>query len=176
MTTMRRFTAFVLACLGLVTTSLADLNSHDRKFVREAAMAGVFEIEANRLGIVRATNAEVKQHSKHMVTDHMKAGQELTRLARKEGIRPPTAMNGNQRAIVSKLRRLRGASFDREHARTQLKAHQDAVALFNSQIKNGKDRQLVRWAKQTLPKLEEHRHMWERAYSEFTTRRTVIPR
>src|SRR5687767_14256988 len=173
---MRRFTAFALACLGLTVMSSADMNSHDRKFVREAAMAGVFEVEANRLGVAKATHPEVKMHSKHMVADHTKANRELTRLARMEGIRPPTNMGGHHRSIVSKLRRLRGSSFDREHTRTQLKAHEEAVALFSSQIKSGKDRSLVNWARKTLPKLEEHLHMWQRAMSEFTMKKAIIPR
>ena len=167
---MRRIAALSIAIMALAPAALADLNSHDRKFIREAAMAGVFEVQANSLGRQKARNPEVKQHSMHMVTDHTQANRELTALARQEGIRPPTIMSPKQRSIMTKLRRLRGAAFDREHAKTQLKAHEEAVALFSKQIAKGKDRQLVTWAKRTLPKLEEHLHMWQRANSEVMNR------
>ena len=43
-----------------------------------------------------------------------------------------------------------GKDFDQSYDQMQVKAHQDAVALFESYAKGGDDRELKKWAVKTL--------------------------
>jgi predicted outer membrane protein len=64
---------------------------------------------------------------------------------------PPEKFTGRRRSHVD-------ASYDQ----TQLKAHQDAVALFEAYAKSGDSAELRGWAGQTLPHLKEHLSMAEK--------------
>jgi putative membrane protein len=55
-----------------------------------------------------------------------------------------------------------GKDFDRTYDQIQLKAHQDAVALFEAYSKNGDNPELKSWAAATLPHLKEHLSMAEK--------------
>jgi putative membrane protein len=65
------------------------LSSSDRRFVNEAAEAGMAEVAHGQLAAQRATNQEVKTFAQRMVDDHTKANQELMQLAMSKGITLP---------------------------------------------------------------------------------------
>ena len=49
-----------------------------------------------------------------------------------------------------------GKDFDQSYDQIQVKAHQDAVALFEWYAKAGDDAELKKWAARTLPHLKQH--------------------
>ena len=49
--------------------------------------------------------------------------------------------------------------FDSSYDQIQVKAHEDAVALFDAYAKGGEDPELKKWAAKTLPHLKEHLSM-----------------
>jgi putative membrane protein len=167
---MRRIVASTVIA-ALAALSLANLSQQDRKFMMDAAKAGIFEVSVNQLALNKAKSAEVKQHARHMVNDHSKANAELKALARRKGLTLPTSMDRKHQSIVSKLRRLSGKAFDREHAKTQMKAHEDALKLFKKQAKSGSDPDVKAFAADKVMTIETHLGMWQRAWSEFVARR-----
>jgi putative membrane protein len=153
-----------IALLGVISlTASAQLSKQDREFVLKAAQGGLFEVQANQMGVNRSRNAEIKQASRRMVKDHTAANNELKALARNKGIVLPTQTDAKHRAILSRLQRLSGMQFDREHVTSQLKAHQETIALFKKQAKHGKDKDLVAWARGLIMDLETHHDIWGRA-------------
>ena len=74
---------------------------------------------------------------------------------------PPTMDSEHQR-MLNDLQAKDGKDFDRTYDQIQLKAHQDAVALFESYSKNGDNPELKSWAAATLPHLKEHLSMAEK--------------
>lgn len=156
--------AVIFATSGL---AVADLSRQDRAFIRAAGQGGVFEVVSNGIGVRKARITEVKQHSKVMVRDHGKGNKELAALAAREGVRTPASMSAKQSAMVGRLRRLSGISFDREHARQQVLAHKEAVALFKKEAAAGRDARLKAWAAGKVPLLEMHGQMWGRALGEL---------
>jgi putative membrane protein len=60
------------------------------------------------------------------------------------------------------LKAMNGKDFDRGYDQTQLKAHQDAVVLFDAYAKDGDNAELKGWAFRTLPHLQEHLSMAEK--------------
>ncbi len=71
----------------------------------------------------------------------------------------PTMLSPEHRAMMDKLTKLTGASFDREYMMGQVKDHQKTAALFESQIKNGKDARLKEFATTLLPSIKKHGQM-----------------
>ena len=65
------------------------VSSADRRFVTEAAGAGMAEVAHGQLAVQRASNQEVKNFAQRMIDDHTKANQELMQLAMNKGISLP---------------------------------------------------------------------------------------
>jgi predicted outer membrane protein len=55
-----------------------------------------------------------------------------------------------------------GHEFDTSYDQMQLRAHRDAVILFEAYAKNGEDSELKTWAGKTLPHPKEHLSMAEK--------------
>jgi putative membrane protein len=53
------------------------LSRQDRRFMRQAAQAGVFEVKKSKLALDRSHNRHVRDFAAQMIRDHTKANQEL---------------------------------------------------------------------------------------------------
>lgn len=131
----------------------------DKDFMLKAAESGLAEVQMSHTALTKAANDEVKTFAQRMVDDHTKANNELKDLATKKGVTLPTMPNAKQRAEQERLSKLSGADFDREYMRSQVKAHNEAVALFEKEARAGKDQETKAWAEQTLPTLREHQRL-----------------
>jgi len=112
-----------------------------------------------QLAVRRATSADVKQFGQRMVTDHTQANQELMKMAMKEGLSVPRELDQMHRDAIDKLSQLQGAEFDRAYMNHMLKDHEEGVALFEKEMRNGKDAGLKAFAEKTLPTLKQHLQM-----------------
>lgn len=167
---MRSWTRAAAAALGLAL-GLGALAADDKKdadkdkpakpvtdaeFVIIAASSGVYEVEAGKLAKDRASGAEVKKFAEKMVEDHTKANKELAEVAKKADLGVPTQLMEADTKHLEALRARTGTDFDREYVAQQVKAHDEAVALFESASKNAKNAALKDFAAKTLPTLKEH--------------------
>jgi putative membrane protein len=64
--------------------------------------------------------------------------------------------------MLDEMKAKNGKDFDASYDQTQVKAHQDAVALFEAYAKGGDNSELKGWASRTLPNLREHLSMAEK--------------
>jgi putative membrane protein len=135
------------------------LGSADRKFIMEAAMGGMAEVELGRLASERGSSETVKQFGQRMVDDHSRANGELTQLASSKGITLPTALDAKHQAAMAKMAALSGAAFDRAYSKDMVKDHNKDVALFQREASQGADADLKAFAQKTLPTLQEHLQM-----------------
>ena len=106
-------------------------------------------------GLAAAAAAE-DIHKLQMTT---KANKELLKVADKKRLTAAKGMDSEHERLFRKLSGMSGAEFDREYMTGQVKDHKEAVALFEKQANNGKDEDLKKLAKETLPKLKEHLKM-----------------
>jgi putative membrane protein len=74
----------------------------------------------------------------------------------------PTALDSTHQKMLDDLKAKNGKEFDQAYDQSQIKAHQDAVALFDAYAKGGDDAELKQWATKTLPHLREHLSMAEK--------------
>jgi putative membrane protein len=145
---------------GRGSMSGGAVSSRDRKFVMNAAMGDMFEIESSRLALERAAGDQVRRMAQQLIDDHTRTSGELMQLAQPKGLTPPAALDTRHAAMLSRLRNLSGAAFDREYLRLAgVRAHEQAVKLFRDQSRKGSDADLRAFAARTLPALEGHLQM-----------------
>jgi putative membrane protein len=138
----------------------------DARFIAEAARGNEAEIELGQLAQQKAQSPEVKSLAQRLVTDHTRANQQLKQLAQKEGVSVPTGLDKDQKDLRARLEKLNGAAFDRAFVDAQVKDHQKDVKFYQDEGSRLQDPQLKSFAQQTLPVLQEHLQMAERAESQ----------
>jgi putative membrane protein len=143
---------------GRSTTAVA---SADRRFMTEAAEAGLAEVSLGRLALERASNPEVKQFAQRMIDDHTNANNELMQIAQAKGVTLPTQPAAKHRSMMTKMEKLSGEAFDREYMRAQLKDHDKVTKMFERQSQRGLDADAKAFAAKQLPVLHEHHQMAE---------------
>jgi putative membrane protein len=61
--------------------------------------------------------------------------------------------------MLDELKGKSGKDFDQSYDQIQVKAHEDAVALFEAYAREGDNADLKKWAAATLPHLNQHLKM-----------------
>jgi putative membrane protein len=137
------------------TTNKVD----DKKFLKDAALGGITEVELGNLAAQKASNKEVKQFAQKMVDDHSKANDLLKQVAARDSIEIPAELDSKHKSRIDKLSKLSGEQFDKAYVKDQLKDHQNDVRDFSDEAQNGSDPNVKAFASNTLPVLQEHLEM-----------------
>jgi putative membrane protein len=135
------------------------MSAMDKKFVMEAAMGSMAEVEMGRLATEKASSSDVKSFGQRMVDDHSKANDELKALASQKGIMVPAEMSPKHKAMKDQLSALSGDAFDRAYMKMMVKDHTKDVAEFQKASTKGKDGDIKGFASKTLPTLQGHLQM-----------------
>jgi putative membrane protein len=159
---MRRLHTF-LATLLLGTIAVAGTVAHaksDEAFMKDAAHAGAAEIEASKLAVSKARNADVKSFANSMIEDHTKVANELKALAASKNVKLPEGPSIAQKSELKLIDAGDNDKFDERYAKQfGVKAHEDTIKLFEDAAKNAKDPEVKAWAEKTLPGLRHHLEM-----------------
>jgi putative membrane protein len=138
-------------------SSKAKDSSGDEKFIKEAALGGIAEVELGRLAAQKASSSEVKQFAQKMVDDHGKANDELSTIAKQKSIAIPTELTDKHKKTVERLSKLpAGEEFDRTYMKLMLDDHKKDVSEFRKAASKAGDAEVKTFASQRLPTLEEH--------------------
>ncbi|WP_374433273.1 DUF4142 domain-containing protein [Tabrizicola sp.] len=122
-------------------------------FARVAASSNMLEIESSTLAMERSQNADVQAFAQKMIDDHTAAGEKMKAIAEDAETEVPAAMND---ADMKALQALQDAqNFDQAYLELQVKAHEEAVALFDTFAAEGEG-PLRDFAEETLPTLKDH--------------------
>jgi putative membrane protein len=138
------------------SSSSAQLGAADRKFIADAASAGMFEVQAAQLAQTKAQDSQNKTYAQQMISDHEKNNRQLMQIAQSKGVSPPTRLDAKHQALLSKLQKADGAEFDKQYGRIMDQSHKEAVDLFERGEKAVKDTELKSYISQTLPTLHQH--------------------
>lgn len=128
----------------------------DMQFIKDAALGGLAEVRLGKLAAEKGSSVEVQQYGQRMVDDHGRANNELIQLAGVKGITIPMELPPEQRATMDRLSELSGAAFDRAYMQQMVQDHAEAVAKYESVIKNGQDQDIKNFAASTLSVLRDH--------------------
>jgi putative membrane protein len=130
----------------------APTASSDQQFVDMALAAGASEIGLGRLAKGKAASRELRVFAERMVADHTHANARLTALAKHLKMTPAPAPDQPPPELLTAT----GPDFDKLYIPLQVKAHEEAIALFESEANGGQDPRMKRFARETLPTLQHH--------------------
>jgi len=134
---------------------VSDKIPSDQEFLAKALAGGVKEVQLGEKARDKASSDDVKKFAQRMIDDHTRAARELMDVASRKGFRPVPAMTEKHLDVFVRLgKELK--DFDAQYAASQVESHEEAVALFEKQAKEGKDADLKAFAEKTLPTLKEH--------------------
>ena len=107
--------------------------------------------------MTKASIPDVKLFAQQMITDHEAAAEEFKAAAVKAGRGAPASDIDEEHARkVEDLKTASGPAFDKLYVEQQVKAHEDAVALFTAYSKSAEEGPVRKFAEETLPTLEKH--------------------
>ena len=102
-------------------------------------------------------DAQVRDFAQMMIEEHQRLDQGLNQLAAAKEAVLPTAPSVMQQGKILMLQAREGEGFDSYYAEhLGVKAHEDTIELFESQVENGDDVEIVSFAQEALPVLRQH--------------------
>ncbi|MGA4474610.1 DUF4142 domain-containing protein [Ectopseudomonas chengduensis] len=155
-------TLTLLAAAALTICAVSSLQAANQTesissedFVEEASAKGVAEIETAKLALEKSQNEAVKGFAQMMIDDHRRANQQLAELAKSKDLEvsDDAELINQAKALLLKLRS--EDSFDKAYMNNQVVAHRETIELFRRAV-NVDDEELASFARETLPKLEQH--------------------
>jgi putative membrane protein len=151
-------------------TANSNLDKQDRDFVREAAKAGMAEIEEGRMALQHAQSPDVQAFAKKMIDDHTQINDKLKAIAQQKSTQVPSDTDKSEKQAAQKLEKSK--NFDRDYIKAQVREHEKAVKLFEKEARDGKDNDLKQFAQQTVPILQQHLQMAKDLEQKTRTART----
>jgi len=137
-------------------TQQAPARVDDKKFLKDAALGGMTEVELGKLAAQNGSTDAVKQFGQKLVDDHSKANGNLKEIATSRSIDVPDSLDSKHQSRISKLSKLSGPEFDRAFIKDQVKDHQQDIKDFQAEAQAGSDPAVKAFASKTLPTLQEH--------------------
>lgn len=155
------FAVFMLSISGFALAVSAAAPSHmTKEFIEDASAAGMFEVDSSKVALDKSSDAKIKEFAQKMVDDHTKAGDELKSTVSADQQKfLGTKETAAQRKTLGKLNKDDAKAFDKDYVKAQVKAHNQAVKLFQKYANKGDDANLKAFAAKTLPTLQEHKTM-----------------
>lgn len=123
--------------------------SPDAAFLRAAHQADLAEIAGGNIAQERGVSPRVRALGARFVRDHTAIDGRLTAAARAAGVSLPDTPSAAQLALGTKYQSVPEAGFDALYLRTQLAAHDEALAAGKAELKDGRDsrvKQVVSYA------------------------------
>lgn len=148
--------AFVLGAWLATLAIFAAVPADDESFARDAAVAGMAEVELGKLAATKGSDAGVKDFGRRMQADHGKANDELKGIAKTEGIALPSGLDAEHRALYDRLSKLSGAEFDQEYVKAMVDGHTKVAAKLEREANQGQDARLRDFSRKTLSVVQEH--------------------
>ena len=137
----------------------AKLGDKDKAFMKEAAKGGKMEVEMGQMAKKQGKSADVKKVGDRMVADHTKANNELMAIAKKKGV--------DLSKENPKMDKMNDANFDKEYVDAMVKDHEEDLAAFQGEAKNGSDAEVKAFAAKTSEMIKKHLAMVKAAQAKM---------
>jgi putative membrane protein len=134
----------------------APVSDQDREFAIQATYSNLAEIAMGQLALTETEDELVRQFAQMMVTEHTQVQDQLRYLAESYELEIPDTLNIEQQALHEELEQLEGYTFDSAYISSQVTAHQQAQQIFQKQIDQGENPEVVKLASSTLPHINAH--------------------
>jgi putative membrane protein len=138
------------------TTGQSKAERTDARFVHDAALASMAEIQLARLAAERAGSDVVKAFGERMIVQDGSIADQLKAAAQKENVTLPGRLSSRDQQTYDRLAHLSGSAFDRAYAQNMVDDHQKDLTAFQTEANIGKDDSFRAFADQSLPMIQEH--------------------
>jgi putative membrane protein len=123
----------------------------DLAFVKQASESGRKEVASAKEALPQLQRPELKRIAEMLVTDHSGANAKLTQIAESKGWPLPAPQTSGTQASGSA-----SGNFDAKWTAEMIAGHERSVALYRAQAQSGEDKDLRKYARETLPTIERH--------------------
>jgi putative membrane protein len=162
---MKRFWSWAFVVTVAIASACDDdddsasmLQQTDRDFVLNASEGNLAEIKLGTLAASKASTASVQDFGEMMVSEHQTALDELESIADSKNATTTMELNAEHQQVQEKLMNMSGFAFDTAYMNSQVKDHEKTIALFQTEIANGKDQEVKDYARKYLPHIQMHHH------------------
>jgi putative membrane protein len=161
------------ATIGFGSPAIAADAPTDPQIAHIAYTAGNIDIAAAKQALARSHNKAVRTFAQEMVRDHQAVNAKALALVKKLHVTPqdnPTSQSlaKGAKAELAKLRKLRGAKFDREYVDNEVAYHKTVNgALESTLIPNAKNGELKSLLETGLTLFKEHQAHAEQVAKEL---------
>jgi len=152
--------ALAVSACSSTQTSETRLPSHS--FTAMAASGDHFEIASSKIALDKSHNKQVRKIARRLIDDHTSSSKDLQKLVADNNLRPlPPRMEPPHQHMLDQL--VHSKNFDHDYLIAQERAHQEAIGMFENCSQNSGNPALRDFAGKTLPTLQEHYRMIEKA-------------
>jgi len=127
----------------------------DNKFLEQAAIGGLVEIEMGKIGQQMATDPSIKSFAAMIQNDHTAAKSQLDILAVSKGFKLPATLPSLKQEHLKDLKKTSGTVFDQYYINMLVEDHIIDISLYEGATKSA-DTAISNFAKKILPKLKKH--------------------
>lgn len=138
------------------------LSTSDATFLTEGARGGLAEVQMARLALQKSRTPALRRFADMMIADHGRANQDMTALAQRKEISPPTSVGAQHQATYDQLAALRGRAFDVAYGKAMVADHKEDLDQYRTEARDGTDPDVKAFAARNVPILERHLQAAER--------------
>lgn len=123
----------------------------DIAFVQQATESSRKEIQSARDALLQLKNPELIRVAEMLVNDHSGANQRLSKIAEAKQwpLPAPQAQSAPPSGTAS-------SDFDAKWTQEMIAGHERSIALYHAEAQGGEDKDLRKYASETLPTIERH--------------------
>ena len=133
-----------------------EAKSANEVFVRAADQINLADMKLGKVAEENAKSDVVKKFGAQAVTDHSHMNKELRKITTKQGIALTEKLDSKHQELLDDLTKLKEVAFDKAYTKDMVADHEKAIALFENEVKTGRDADVKAWAEKCLPTLREH--------------------
>ncbi|OGX90196.1 hypothetical protein BEN49_23570 [Hymenobacter coccineus] len=131
----------------------------DADFITKVDEGGHNEMGLSKIVLTKNPSPTVKAYANKMIADHTKAGAELTPIAKAHGVKLKGMMDAEHQTMREAMLKMSGPDLEKKYMDQMVTDHDKTVALFESEIANGKEADVKGFATKTLPTIQQHDNM-----------------
>jgi|SRR5436190_3487193 len=133
--------------------------TQDAGFIQKAGQGGLAEVELSRMAIAQASSPDVKRFAQQMVDAHTQSNRELGLIAARQHQQMPAQMDDEHMKLRGRLEGTSGPEFDRIYLKAMIADHEKMATLLGSAKGTSSDNAVEKFARNTLPAVEQHLEM-----------------
>ena len=149
-------------------TAMGDPNgptaphANDKEFMKSAAHSDQNEIQQSKMVLAKGVTGMAKEMANKMIADHNKSTADLKKIAAKKGIKLPTDMDAEHKAMAPAMEKLSVKDLEQKYLAQMVTDHQKTANTMMAHEKMTQDADLKAFIGKTLPVVQQHLGMAEK--------------